>query len=193
VTTLVDHHHRAARGFGNLVARIGTHQWDAPTPCSAWTVRDLVNHLTSEALWTPPLLAGRTIEEVGETFDGDVLGDDPRRAHAGAVAAAIEAVDRVELTRTVHLSFGEVPARVYIEQLFTDHLVHTWDLARAIGHDERLPEDLVIACLAVFEPHEDDYRAAGVIGPRVPTDRTDPQARLLAAFGRDPHPPTTAA
>lgn len=191
MTMLVDHHHRAARGFGHLVARIETHQWDAPTPCSAWTVRDLVNHLTSEARWTPPLLAGRTIEEVGEVFDGDVLGDDPQRAHEEAVAAAIDAVARVDLERTVHLSFGEVPARVYIEQLFTDHLVHTWDLARAIGHDERLPEDLVTACLAVVAPQEDAYRAAGVIGPRVPTDRPDPQSRLLATLGRDPQPPAT--
>jgi uncharacterized protein (TIGR03086 family) len=191
VTSLVDHHHRAARGFGRLVARVAAHQWDAPTPCTAWSVRDLVNHLTSEARWTPPLLAGRTLEEVGDAFDGDLLGDDPVRSHGEAVDAAIDAVGRVDLERTVHLSFGEVPAGVYIEQLFTDHLVHTWDLARAIGQDGRLPDDLVVACLAIVAPQADAYRTAGLIGPRVPTDRTDPQSRLLATLGRDPHPPTT--
>lgn len=188
MTTLAEQHRRAARGFGHLVARVGADQWDAPTPCTAWTVRDLVNHLTSEARWTPPLLAGRRLEEVGDVFDGDLLGDDPVRAHADAVDAAIAAVGRVELDRTVHLSFGEVPARVYLEQLVTDHLVHTWDLARAIGADEQLPDDLVAACLAIVAPQEDAYRAAGLIGPRVATDRTDPQSRLLAMLGRDPQP-----
>lgn len=190
MTPLVEQHDRAARGFGRLVARVGSDQWDAPTPCTAWTVRDLVNHLTSEARWTPPLLAGRTLEEVGEEFDGDLLGEDPVRAHADAVDAAVEAVGRVDLDRTVHLSFGEVPARIYLEQLFTDHLVHTWDLARAIGADEELPDDLVVACLAIVAPQEDEYRAAGLIGPRVATDRTDPQSRLLAMLGRDPQPTT---
>jgi uncharacterized protein (TIGR03086 family) len=192
MSSLVDHHRRAALGFGALVARIEPRQWDEPTPCAGWSVRDLVNHLAAEALWTPPLLAGRTLEEVGDAFDGDVLGDDPQRAHREAVAAAIDAVAQAELTRPVHLSFGRVPAQVYVEQLFTDHLVHSWDLARAIGHDERLPEDLVAACLAIFAPQEDDYRAAGLIGPRVGTSRTDPQSRLLAAFGRDPEPPPAA-
>jgi uncharacterized protein (TIGR03086 family) len=188
---LTDHHRRAASGFARLVASIAPDQWAAPTPCTSWSVRDLVNHLTSEALWTPPLLAGRSLAEVGDAFDGDVLGDDPAPAHRDAVIAAIDAVDAADLDRLVELSFGRVPARIYVEQLFIDHLVHTWDLARAIGADERLPEDLVAACLAVFAPQEDGYRAAGVIGPRVATSRTDPQSRLLAAFGRDPAAPST--
>lgn len=192
MTPLVDHHRRAALGFADLVARVEAPQWDHPTPCARWSVRDLVDHLTAEAHWVPPLLAGGTLEEVGDAFDGDLLGDDPVRAHREAVDAAIEAVEQVDLNRTVHLSFGRVPARVYVEQLFIDHLVHTWDLARAIGDDERLPADLVVACLEVVTAYADDYRAAGLIDPSVTTDRTDPQSRLLAALGRDPGPPSPA-
>jgi uncharacterized protein (TIGR03086 family) len=192
MSSLVDHHRRAAEGFADLVARIAADQWDAPTPCARWSVHDLVNHLTSEARWALPLLAGRTLEEVGDAFDGDLLGDDPVRAHREAVTAAIGAVADADLDQTVHLSFGRVPTRVYVEQLFTDHLVHTWDLARAIGEDERLPADLVAACLDVVAAYEDEYRAAGLIGPRVTTDRTDTQSQLLGALGRDPGPPATA-
>ena len=56
---------------------VGEDQWGAPTPCADWDVRELVNHVAGEDLWTAPLLEGSTIEEVGDRFDGDLLGDDP--------------------------------------------------------------------------------------------------------------------
>jgi uncharacterized protein (TIGR03086 family) len=85
----------------------------------------------------------------------------------------------------VHLSFGDFPGRDYTMQLFADLLVHGWDLARAIGADERLDPELVEVCASWFTPLEETYRGAGAIGPRpeVPPD-ADAQTRLLAAFGR---------
>ena len=86
-------------------------QWHAPTPDTEWDVTDLVQHLVYEQLWVPPLLAGKTIAEVGDAFDGDVLGDDPQRAWTSAAAAAQAAfAEPGALERTVHLSFGDVPA-----------------------------------------------------------------------------------
>ncbi len=55
-----------------------------PTPCAAWNVRDLVNHVVAQARRVAPLLAGVTLNEVGEQLDGDLLGDDPVRAWDGA-------------------------------------------------------------------------------------------------------------
>jgi uncharacterized protein (TIGR03086 family) len=90
---------------------------------------------------------------------------------------------------TTHLSFGDIPGREYVMQLFADHLIHGWDLARAIGADETLPPELVEACAAWFAGVEGMYRGAGVIASRVPVaDGAPPQDRLLAAFGRDPTP-----
>ena len=65
---------RAVAEFDARVRQIGEHQWQAATPDEDWTVRDLVNHLAGEDLWAPPLLAGSTIAEVGDRFEGDVLG-----------------------------------------------------------------------------------------------------------------------
>ena len=76
-------HRRAVEGFAALVERVPGDRWDAPTPCAAWTVRDIVNHLVNEQRWTAPMFAGATIEEVGDRFDGDLLGADP----VGAVRA----------------------------------------------------------------------------------------------------------
>jgi hypothetical protein len=70
-------------------------------------------------------------------------------------------------------------------QLFADHLIHGWDLARAIGGDERLDPELVDACARWFEANEEGYRSAGAVGPRPETSPgADAQAALLAAFGR---------
>jgi uncharacterized protein (TIGR03086 family) len=177
---------RAVAEFGARVSQIGDGQWDAATPDEEWTVRDLVSHVVAEDLWAPPLFAGSTISEVGDRFDGDVLGADPKgswqSASTGAVRAATEpgAMDRI-----VHLSFGDFASRDYAMQLFADHLIHAWDLARAIGAGEQLNAGLVDACGDWFVQVEDAYRSAGAIAarPLIP-DSAGAQTRLLAMFGR---------
>lgn len=185
---VTDLHLRASDWFGELVHQVGIDQWHLPTPCADWDVRTLVNHVTGEALWTPPLMAGQTIADVGDRFDGDVLGGAPRDTWDAAAAdaqAAIQAPDAMD--RTVHLSFGDAPATEYVSQLFADHLVHAWDLAEAIGADTRMDRELVTACAGWFDTVEAMYRDAGAIGPRPPVDPgADEQSVLLARFGRSP-------
>src|SRR5215831_21226589 len=116
---------RAIGEFGIRVSEIRGGQWDAATPDTEWCVRDLVSHLVSEDLWAPPLFAGSTISEVGDRFDGDVLGADPQGSWRAASADALTAVDEPGvMDRTVHLSFGDFPGREYAMQLFADHLIH---------------------------------------------------------------------
>jgi len=181
-----DFHQRASREFGRRLHMIGDDQWAVPTPCSDWDVKGLVHHLVDENLWTPPLMEGSTIAEVGNRFEGDVLGDDPKKAFDEAAAQAIAAVHAEgAMERTVHLSFGDFPGREYTMQLFADHLIHAWDLARALGVDERLDPELVAACAEWFEPMEAAYRSAGAIGPAMSVpEGADDQTALLAKFGR---------
>jgi uncharacterized protein (TIGR03086 family) len=176
---------QAVEGFGARVEGVADDQWSAPTPNDEWDVRALVAHVVDEQLWTPPLMAGRTIEEVGDSIPSDPLGDDPLGAWRQASEAGLAAVDEVDLGTTVHLSFGDVPAEEYLSQLFADHLIHAWDLARATGQDERLDPALVEACAAWFAEREELYRQGGVIADRVEVEG-DAQARLLGRFGRDP-------
>lgn len=75
-----DLHRRSIEEFGKRIEAVGDDQWELPTPCSDWDVRTLVNHIVAENLWTPPLMEGQTIADVGDRFDGDVLGADPKRA-----------------------------------------------------------------------------------------------------------------
>jgi uncharacterized protein (TIGR03086 family) len=177
---------RAVAEFDARVRQIGDHQWQAATPDEDWAVRDLVNHLAGEDLWAPLLLAGSTIAEIGDRFEGDVLGAEPRAAWAAASAQAVRAVeDDGAMDRIVHLSFGDFPGSQYTLQLFADHLIHAWDLARAIGADERLDAGLVASCANWFEAVEDAYRGAGAIAARPPVPgQADAQTLLLARFGR---------
>ncbi|MEV8154693.1 maleylpyruvate isomerase family mycothiol-dependent enzyme, partial [Streptomyces fradiae] len=71
---LLDRHQEALDLFSSHVHAVRDDQWGAPTPCAEWSVRDLVNHLTGEQLWVPDLVReGRSVAEVGDAYDGDVL------------------------------------------------------------------------------------------------------------------------
>jgi uncharacterized protein (TIGR03086 family) len=179
-------HRRAVEEFGARVGAVTDDQWELPTPCSGWNVRQLVNPLVYAARCTVPLRGGRPIAVVGDRSVGDVLGDRPQVAWDESSAEAVQAVGADgALERVVDLSSGPTPAREYVSQLFADHLVHAWDLARAIGADERLDPELVAACAAWFASMEDLYRSIGAIGPRPETPPgADAQTTLLAAFGR---------
>lgn len=178
------------RTVGTWLARlqaVSEDAWAVPTPCTAWTVRDLVNHVTGEELWTVPLLQGATLAEVGTRFDGDVLGDAPKIIGGAAARAACTAVD-TELTPElrVHLSYGDEAGEEYVRQLCADHLIHAWDLAAATDGDRDLDAELVAEVAGWFASREDVYRQAGIIAPRRTTEATDGQSALLVAFGRDP-------
>ncbi len=172
--------------FSALVHAVPPDRWDAPTPCEAWTVRDLVNHVTAEHLWAPHLLAGETLEQVGDRYDGDVLGDDPVAAWDAAAAASRAAWLAVDPTREVHLSFGLSPAALYGDQMLLDLVVHGWDLARgARVPDPGAAPEAVARARASIEGQ--DLTAWGdLFAPPVATGSDDPEDQLAGLVGRDP-------
>jgi uncharacterized protein (TIGR03086 family) len=184
---LVELFARGVERYGRRLGEVGD-RWQAPTPDTEWDVRALVNHVLVENLWAPPLLEGRTIAEVGDRFDGDQLGADPAAAWAAAAAASVAAVrEDGALDRTVHVSFGDIPAREYVSQLVSDHLIHGWDLARALGDDGPLDAELVEFVYDFMAPQADGWRSAGVFGARVDVPAgAEREAELLAITGRDP-------
>jgi len=177
---------RAVDGWTAQLAQVDASQWGRPTTCSDWTVRDLVNHVAGEDLWTVPLVQGGTIEEVGDRFDGDVLGDDPVATARDAATEAVSAVAaRLPEGGTVSLSYGEEQLDEYVRQLVADHLVHGWDLAVSVGGSPRLDPEVVADVADWFADREEIYRSVGAVGPRTGT-YDDPQDDLIARFGRDP-------
>ncbi|MGQ5259956.1 TIGR03086 family metal-binding protein [Micromonospora sp. ZYX-F-536] len=185
---LLEAYRRSLAEFIDRVDQVGPGQWSDPTPCPGWDVRTLVNHVVGEDRWSVPLLAGRTIDEVGSRFDGDLLGTDPAvAAREAAAQAEIAAVHPGAVDRTVHLSAGDTPAEEYLSQLLAEHLVHGWDLAVAIGAEPRMDPEAVRVCARWFAGRVDDYRRGDLVRPEVPLPAgADEQDHLLSAFGRDP-------
>jgi uncharacterized protein (TIGR03086 family) len=178
---------RAQASFTDRVDAVEPGQWDDEA-LPHWTVADLVAHLVSEALWTPPLLAGEPFDLIDGRFPdetSDLLGDDPlvgwESAADGALAAFAQ--DRA-LLHTVHLQRGPTSAAEYIEELTADLTVHSWDLARATGGDTELDPALVTAALVVADRLPADG-VPGLFDPPLDVPRTaSPQARLLSRYGR---------
>ncbi len=177
-------HRRACDQVGRIVTQVRDDQWSAPTPCADWDMKTLLNHLVGENVWMPPLLAGKTVADMGDAFEGDLVGDDPKHAWENSVEEATEAIATTDAD-PVHVSFGDIPRDEYITQVASDLVIHSWDLARGAGTDDSLDDALVEATYGYIAPQADAWRAGGAFGDavEVPED-SDTQTKLLALTGR---------
>jgi uncharacterized protein (TIGR03086 family) len=186
MSSLPEVHRKALDETSRIVDGIKSAQLDGPSPCADYDVRGLLNHVVSGNWWVEPLVAGKTIDEVGDKYDGDVIGDDPSSAYqasASAAAAAFESPGAMEAP--VAVSYGPVPGEIYAGHRFIDVLIHGWDLAVATGQDRTLDPTLVEACWEVVRPQQELLQGSGAFGSAVDVpDDADSQTRLLAVLGR---------
>ena len=171
----------------NFVSNVAETAWGNDTPCDDWDVKDVVNHIVYENVWMVALFNGRTIEEVGDEFEGDLVGDDPIGAYT-STARQVQAVlaEPDAMSRTCQISSGPVSGAEYSRQLFLDTLIHGWDIAVGSKQDAKLDDYLVEMCtpLAQAIADNDGYRSAF----KASTDGAssgNSQTRLLALLGRD--------
>jgi uncharacterized protein (TIGR03086 family) len=164
-----------------VVAAVRPDQLHSPTPCTEWTVQQLIDHLAGGTEYL--LSAVHRREPAPRTH---ATGADYQRGVAN-VLSALELPGAMEQTCISPLGFEWSVAQA-VAGTFMDVLIHTWDLAHATGQDEKLDPDLVDACTAMFLPEMPERgRAAGIIGPAVEVgDDASAQDRLLAAMGRRP-------
>jgi uncharacterized protein (TIGR03086 family) len=179
---------RANEGFAQRLGLVRPHQWTAPTPCAAWDVQALVNHVVGANRRYTMLLHGATADEVEATRTADHLGDDPV-ASLVATADELNAAFREPgaMGRTAHHPTGDRTGTQLLEMRVVDVTVHTWDLARAIGSNESLDPDLVAFALTLRGTF-DAGREHGSFAPppgEMPADHSA-QARLLHVSGRRP-------
>jgi uncharacterized protein (TIGR03086 family) len=179
-------HERALHDTARVVRAIGDDQLDLPSPNDGQSIGELLTHLIAGNLWAGELMAGRTIEEVGDRLDGDVFGDDFRAAYDRSARVAGEAFRGPDaMERSVAVSYGPVPGAVYARHRFFDVFVHGWDLAKGTDQDTTLDPELVDACWKAIEPDLDAFRGAGALGPPIEVnDDADRQTRFLGAIGR---------
>ncbi len=176
-----------------VVDQIRDDQWDLVVPddmtrTPGITLRQTINYHAYDDAWVPDVLAGKTMEEVGDSYDGDLLGDHPKLNFASIAETAMLAVRAFDdPDRIVHLSYGDWPAREYLKHITSFRGLRAYDIAKFIGADTTLPPDLVRGLWEEITPSAEEWRKLGVYGPAVPVPKDAPlQDRLLGLTGRPP-------
>lgn len=177
----------ALRGLEKIITGVRADQLDAATPCTEWTVRDLLAHIvavnrkyTGIALGDPWLPGVPVVD----------LGDDPARTYHDTISPLLQAWQQpgalqLELELPVGRRSAELAVRVHLRET----LVHGWDLAAATRQRACFDDEVVEAGLTHARQLEPApaVRPAGLgFADAVDTPAgAEPIIRLAAFFGRD--------
>ncbi|MEU5877782.1 TIGR03086 family metal-binding protein [Spirillospora sp. NPDC047279] len=191
MTDIRDLDRRAVETSVTIVSRLTAADLDRPTPCAAWTVADLLAHMTVQhhgfaaaarghggdpALWTPRPLAADPVKAYAEAAEDVVAAfHEPGAADRGFTLAEFEG-------RTF-------PGAMAMSFHFIDYVVHGWDAARALGLPYTLDDDLAEPALAIAlaVPDDGQRRTPGSpFRPALAASTRDPLERILTHLGRSP-------
>ena len=171
-----------AEQFGARVEATPDDRWDAQSPCPEWKARDVVAHVVGSQRTVTAAIEGTTAEDVPADADPKQLWREsmPRLVSALQTPGALE--------KTMPGPMGEMPIEFMLGRfLANDVLVHTWDLARAVGGDETLDQVAVGHAFEGLKPVDAMLRREGVFGEKVePPEGADLQTQFLCFLGRRP-------
>ena len=181
---------QADAALRSVIDRITPAQLDLPAP-AAWsrtenpTLRDILALHAEDEAWLPAVLAGRTIEEVGDTYQGELLGDDPI-GNYDRINEATTMVVMADLDpdKVVHLSYGDYPLAEALQHTALYRAFQAWSIASHIGLDYSLPNELVENLWEQIAPDIELWRGFGVFPPEVPVpEGANREVQLLGKAG----------
>ena len=179
---------RATAGYEQRLAAVDAEQWDQPSVCAGWTVKDVADHVLGGNLFAAALAGGASSDDalaqaLTASFDGDPI--------AGFVESASLQLDAFQrpgaLDAMVRHPQGDISGRTFLYYRVGDLLLHGWDLARSTGGDDRLDDDLVPDVWRGYQPLLPAATQNGAFGKGPTGDVPDdaPLAlRLLDVTGR---------
>lgn len=168
--------------MGDLIDQIAADQWTAPTPCTEWNVRDLVNHLVGTNL----VLIAMFDESPMPERSVDHLGTDPAGAYRRSAAALQAATRPGILERSQASPLGVATGGERLQWRIADLLTHGWDLVQATGVAAELPDDLVEQALTFVRAQLPSQPRAGRFADPQPIRDDAPAIDRLAAFAGRP-------
>ncbi len=165
-----------------LVADISDDVLDRPTPCAAFTVTGVLEHMIGGATAFAPAFRGQSSGESAPT------GSIQQRFHH-AMAELGDAVHaKGAADRTISAPFGEVPGDSFARYVAFDGVVHGWDLSMAAGQPFQ-PDDALVAEIDAFVRGllTDAMRDGDTFAEAVdPPANASPLEQLVAFSGRNP-------
>lgn len=164
-------------------------RWSDPTPNDGWDIQTLTAHLVSGSRMAATLIGGGTKEAAMSCFAPPVLGDDPLADFGAATAVELAGFLTAELDTIVPHPAMDMPLSMALEFRVSDYLLHAWDLARSLGANEMLNQDLVALVWENIQPRAALLPLTGMFGTgaseNAPADASL-QNRLLDLTGRRP-------
>jgi uncharacterized protein (TIGR03086 family) len=180
MSDVVDRLTALVHGFDARVQAAPGDSWSNQSPCADWDARGVVEHVANNFLRLGGVMTGSELAPTG----ADESAPD---AWARAKSALLDNLAGADLSTTVP---GPMGMQMPLEQLLgrfvaNDVLVHTWDLARSVGGDERLPEDVVAQAFSGLKPLDAMIRQPGIFGDKADcADDADIQTQFLSFLGR---------
>jgi uncharacterized protein (TIGR03086 family) len=179
---------RAQDDFDAVLAAVRPDQWDAPSACTEWTVRDVAGHVIWGQRQIQAWATGADYADrrgaPAAAHPGEMAGGDPVALWRAARAESVATLTPEALGRTTSITgMGEVPIAAIVTLLTTDLVAHTWDIGYPLGMDVRL--DPALVALAFDWARSNVVRRPGFFGPELdPPAGSDEQTRMLAFLGR---------
>ena len=175
----------SGRNFRQRLDHVESGDWARPTPCDDWSVRDLANHVIGGNFRYVMILGGEPADTILRTRDEGWFGADPLGSFDDGFARVTQAFSAPGILRAAvrHPKLGAMTGAELRVLRVNELTVHGWDLARALGSDDRLDEGVVLWLLQRLEPL---LAASGLYKAGVADDLTaaSPQTRLLSLLGR---------
>ena len=176
MSEVLDRYREIADGFSARLNATSEEKWSASSPCEGWAARDVVAHVVN----------GERMMLLGE--QSELPADADLKAAWQETREKVEAMgsDPALLAEVVQTPLGEMPREQLIGSLISmDLLVHTWDLARAVGADESLHAQAVADAYENLKPMDAMIRMPGVFGPKITAPAgADLQTEFLNFLGR---------
>jgi uncharacterized protein (TIGR03086 family) len=179
VSSTLERYDAAVSDFRRRLEPLAPSDFARPSPCEGWTAGELVDH----TIGAVTLVAGL----VGDRAPADTAGSFTERYDRATRDLRAKVADAVLGATVVESPFGTLALKQLVSSIVVhDVLVHTWDLARATGGDERLDEELVGHTYEHMSPLDDVLREHGFAKKVDAPDGADAQTRLLCFLGRRP-------
>jgi hypothetical protein len=173
-----------------VIVQIADDQWTLAMPkgtsSKPSTLNEAVRYHTYDDAWVPDVLAGKTKEEVGDIYESLLTAEDVQTNFKEYNQRASDTVhDFSDLERMTHLSYGDFPARDYLQHIISFRAFRSYDIAKLIGADTTMEDVFTQALLDEFGPVIESYRQMGVFPPAIEVvNDASPQSKLLAMVGR---------
>jgi hypothetical protein len=176
-----------------VVAQIADDQWGLFMPQKIthepMTLEEVVRYHVWDDAWIPDILAGKTIEAVGDVHE-HLLKLTTRELQMNFTKynqrARAVVRDLSDLDRIVHLSYGDFPAREYLQHNVSVRAFWSYDMAKLLGANTTMADDFVHALMDEFSPVVENYRQMGLFPPLIAVrSSASAQTKLLAMVGRE--------